>query len=153
MTILKGVPRIINPELLRVLARMGHGDELVLADANFPAAFCATTTTLGAELRYDTTGIPELLRAIMTLLPLDPVAPAGIFMQMMPEHVAAGWKTPVWATYKAIIVDANGPTGFEEVERMAFYERAKKAFAIVATGETALYGNLILKKGVIGTSE
>jgi L-fucose mutarotase len=71
----------------------------------------------------------------------------------MPEHKAAGWKTPIWAEYKKIVLDANGPTQFEEVERFAFYERAKKAFAIVATGETALYGNFIIKKGIIGTSE
>ncbi len=98
MTILKGVPSILSPELLAVLARMGHGDELVLADANFPSSSVAACTTLGHELRYDATSIPELLTAIMMLLPLDPVAKSGIFMQMMPEHVAAGWKTPIWDT-------------------------------------------------------
>jgi L-fucose mutarotase len=82
MTILRGIPRIINPELLTVLARMGHGDELVLADANFPSASCAKTTTQGCEIRYDTTGIPEILTAIMKLTPLDPVAKSGIFMEM-----------------------------------------------------------------------
>ena len=171
MTILRGIPRIINPDLLRILARMGHGDELVLADANFPAASCAATTTHGVEIRewrrvaracrcslhlrvcsllllararaaqrgppqlnraaahhpphnrrargagYDTTGVPELLRAIVQLMPLDPVANAGIFMAMMPEHVAAGWRTPIWDEYKSIILEANGPTGFEEVRR------------------------------------
>jgi L-fucose mutarotase len=71
----------------------------------------------------------------------------------MPEHVAAGWKTPIWDEYKTIIIAANGATEFEEVERFAFYERSKKAFAIISTGETALYGNLIIKKGIIGTSE
>ena len=67
-------------------------------------------------------------------------------MEMMPEHKAAGWKTPIWDTYKGIIVAANGATEFEEVERFAFYERSKKAYCVVATGETALYGNLIIKK-------
>lgn len=71
----------------------------------------------------------------------------------MPKHVDAGWKTPIWDEYKAIIIAANGVTEFEEVERFAFYERAQKAFAIVSTGETALYGNLIIKKGFIGASE
>ena len=99
----------------------------------------------------DGTSIPELLTAIMALTPLDPVAKSGIFMQMMPEHVAAGWKTPIWDTYKGIILAANGPTEFEEVERMAFYERSKRAYCVVATGETALYGNLIIKKGIIGS--
>ncbi len=119
MTILRGIPRVLNPKLLYVLASMGHGDEIVLADANFPAASCAKHTTLGEEIRMDSTPIPELLAAIAALMPLDPVANAGIFMQMMPEHVAAGWKTPIWDTYKGIIVAANGPTQFEEVERMA----------------------------------
>lgn len=187
MTILRGIPRIINPDLLRILARMGHGDELVLADANFPAASCAATTTHGVEIRewrrvararvaarrctscvlptttsrararaaggaawtppaqlrrpqpppppphnrrtrgagYDTTGVPELLRAIVQLMPLDPVANAGIFMAMMPEHVAAGWRTPIWDEYKSIILEANGPTGFEEVRRarLAVWDR------------------------------
>jgi len=151
-TILKGVPRILSPDLLRVLARMGHGDELVLADCNFPAASCAATTTHGIELRSER-GIPELLKAVMSVLPLDPVAPSGIFMAMMPEHVAAGWKTPIWAEYKSVILAAEPTCKFEEVERFAFYERAKKAFAIVSTGETALYGNLILRKGVLGPGE
>jgi L-fucose mutarotase len=71
----------------------------------------------------------------------------------MPEHKAAGWKTPIWATYKEIIAAAGEAGTEEEVERMAFYERAKKAFAVVVTGEGALYGNLILKKGIIGTKD
>lgn len=87
----------------------------------------------------------------MQITPLDPVAKAAITMEMMPEHKAAGWKTPIWDTYKKIILDASPTTEFEEVERFAFYERSKRAFAVVATGETALYGNLILKKGIIGS--
>jgi len=150
MTILKGIPRVINPALLAALARMGHGDEIVLADANFPSASVGACTTLGAEIRVDGTGIPELLEAIMALLPLDPVAKNTIFMEMMPEHKAAGWKTPVWDVYKGVIAAAGEAAAVEEVERMAFYERAKKAFVVVATGEKALYGNLILKKGIIG---
>jgi L-fucose mutarotase len=72
-------------------------------------------------------------------------------MAMMPEHKAAGWKTPIWAEYSAIVAAGNGKeVEFQEVERQAFYVRASKAFCVVATGETALYGNLILKKGVIG---
>jgi L-fucose mutarotase len=122
-----------------------------LADANFPSASVAAHTTLGKEIRLDGTSIPELLTAIMQIMPLDPVAKAGIFMEMMPEHKAAGWKTPVWDTYKKIVLEASPATEFEEVERFAFYDRSKKAFAVVATGETALYGNFILKKGIIGS--
>ncbi len=78
MTILRRIPAVINPKLLFALASMGHGDELVLADANFPSASVAKTTTLGEEIRIDGTSIPELLTAIMTLLPLDPVAKSGV---------------------------------------------------------------------------
>jgi L-fucose mutarotase len=132
---------------------MGHGDELVFADANFPSASVAKSTTLGTEIRVDGSGIPELLTAVMKLLPLDPVAKNGIFMEMMPEHKAAGWKTPIWDVYKTIILGEEPAAQFEEVERFAFYERSKRAFAVIATGETALYGNLILKKGVIGSKD
>lgn len=76
-----------------------------------------------------------------------------MFMEMMPEHKAAGWKTPIWDVYKGIILEAEPAAQFDEVERFAFYERSKKAFAVVATGEGALYGNLILKKGIIGTKD
>ncbi len=145
MTILKGVPSIINPTLLAALARMGHGDEIVLADANFPAASVAAHTTLGAEIRIDGTGIVELLEAIMKLLPLDPVAKNTLFMEMMPEHKAAGWETPIWAKYLGVIAASGETAQTGEIERMAFYERAKTAFAVVSTGETALYGNLIVR--------
>jgi L-fucose mutarotase len=154
MTILKGIPRVITPRLLFALARMGHGDEIVLADANFPSASVAHHTTLGEEIRCDGTNIPELLKGILQLLPLDPAVPAPCFtMAMMPMHVAAGWKAPIKDEYKAIVAEANGgaPVAFEEVERFAFYEQAKKAFCVVSTGEGALYANLILKKGVIGS--
>jgi L-fucose mutarotase len=154
MTILKGIPKVISPRLLFALARMGHGDEIVLADANFPSASCAKTTTFGEEIRCDGTGIPELLSAILTLMPLDPAVPAPAFtMEMMPMHVAAGWKAPIKDEYKKILNEAAGGGGgvsVAEVERFAFYDQAKKAFAIVSTGEGALYANLILKKGVIG---
>jgi L-fucose mutarotase len=83
MTILKGIPRVITPELLAILARMGHGDELVLADANFPAASVAASTPTRTEVRLDGASIPELLEAIMQLLPLDETAPPAILMGMV----------------------------------------------------------------------
>lgn len=155
MTILKHIPRVIQPRLLYVLASMGHGDEIVLADANFPAESVAKHTTLGEAIRIDGTGIPEILKGVMQLMPLDETTSNCLLMGMMPEHKAAGWKTPIWEEYKKLVKEGNGQVAgtFEEVERFAFYERAKKAYAIVATGETALYGNLILKKGVIGTAD
>ena len=112
----------------------------------------AKHTTLGEEIRCDGTGVPELLRGIMQLLPLDPAVPAPCFtMAMMPMHVEAGWKAPIKDEYKVIVGEVDPAAKFEEVERFAFYEQAKKAFCIVQTGEGALYANLILKKGVIGS--
>ncbi len=141
MTILKGVPSIISPQLIHVLAQMGHGDELVLADANFPSHSIAKHTPIGTPIAYDSSEVPTLLKAILELLPLDdpgigrgqgPVA----VMAMMQEHVDAGWKEPpVWATYKSIVEAAESKSmPIEKVERFAFYERAKKAFAVIATG-------------------
>jgi L-fucose mutarotase len=126
---------------------MGHGDEIVLADANFPAASHAQRL-----IRCDGLPIPELLEAIMKLLPLDTYVehPAAL-MQVVPGDDV---ETPIWKRYHEILapyVSVGNP--FEEVGRFTFYERAMKAYAIVATGESALYANLILKKGVIGDAE
>ncbi|NIK66776.1 MULTISPECIES: RbsD/FucU domain-containing protein [unclassified Paenibacillus] len=140
---LNGIPKIISPELLKILMEMGHSDEIVLADGNFPAVSHAQRL-----VRCDGHGVPELLDAIMQLFPLDQyVEKPAALMQVVPGDPA---KTPIWDEYKAIITQRSGlEEPFEEVERFAFYERAKKAYAIVATGESAIYANLILKKGVI----
>lgn len=150
MTILKGIPRCLPPSLLHILAKMGHGDVLCIADANFPAAAVAAHTA-GGLVTCDGSDAPTILRAIMTLLPLDPTcAPVG-FMELMPEHAAAGWKTPIKAQYQSICEAAEGrPIECREVERFAFYEAAKKAYAVVSTGETAFYANVLLTKGIIG---
>ncbi|EGD77224.1 RbsD or FucU transporter [Salpingoeca rosetta] len=152
MTVLKGIPSILPPELLLALAKMGHGDELVLADANFPAESVGASTPCSV-IRCDALGMPELLSAILKLLPLDETSCPCALMDLMPEHKAAGWQTPIWEQYRAIVAENEKRTvDFELVERFAFYERAKKAFVVVATGEQALYANLILKKGVIGST-
>ncbi len=140
---LKHIPPILSPQLLTVLARMGHGDELVLADGNFPAE------SRGREVvRADGHGVPALLEAILQLLPLDTfVAEPAIVMQPVDT---SDREPPVWDEYRRIISAAEGrEIPLAPLERFAFYERAGRAFAIVATSETALYGNLILKKGVI----
>lgn len=140
---LRGIPPILSPELLKILMEMGHSDEIVLADANFPAASHAQKI-----IRCDGHNIPELLEAILQLFPLDPYVPKpATLMQVVPGDTV---DTTIWETYRDI-VRANFPVNdpFEEVERFAFYERAKQAYAIIATGEKALYANLILKKGVI----
>lgn len=152
MTILKAVPRVLPPRLLYLLASMGHGDTIVLADANFPAASVAAATP-GGLVNCDGSDGPTILRAIMSLLPLDTTcSPVGL-MQLMPEHKAAGWKTPIWETYASIINAAEGrAVPIHEIERQAFYEAAKKAYAVVSTGEGALYANIIITKGIIGDS-
>lgn len=151
MTVLKGIPRILPPRLLYVLASMGHGDELVLADANFPSASVAREHNQAELISCDSLTVPELLEAICQLLPLDTYAefPAAV-MQVVPQD-AVGVATPIWDEFRWILQKSEGRTiELEQVERFAFYERAKRAFAVVSTGESALYGNLILKKGVLG---
>ncbi len=138
-----GIPKLLSPELLKILMEMGHSDEIVLADANFPAASHAQRL-----VRCDGHPIPELLDAILQLFPLDQYVEHPVtLMQVMPGDPT---QTPIWDEYKQIIECRTGLSEpFEEVGRFSFYERAKKAYAVIATGEEALYANLILKKGVI----
>jgi len=151
MGLLKGIPSNLSPELLYALAKMGHGDEIVLGDANFPSrSICKA----GPEL-VDATGhdISSLLESILKLFPLDiklyANAPVAL-MDLVPSDKERSLDVPVWSSYQEICNKAAGSqVSMEKVERFAFYRRAKEAFAIVATGETALYGNIILKKGVI----
>lgn len=140
---LKGIPSIIPPELLKILMEMGHGDELVISDGNFPAANYAQRL-----VRCDGHNIPDLLDAIMKLFPLDPYVDAPVtLMQVVPGDKV---ETPIWDVYKDIIKKYEPVTNkVSNVERFAFYEQAKKSYAIVATGEKALYANIILKKGVV----
>ena len=139
---LKGIPNIISPELLKILCEMGHGDEIVLANANFPAVSCARRL-----IRLDGIKITDLLDPVLNLFPLDSFVDAPLALMGVP----AGYSglPPVWEVYRSIVKKHDDKAGFEEVERFAFYERAKAAFAIVATGEMASYSNLILKKGAI----
>ena len=140
---LKRIPSIISPKLMKVIMEMGHGDELVIADGNFPAASMAQRL-----IRADGHGIPELLEAIMNFFPLDnyvekPVA----LMAVVPGDPT---KPVIWEQYRSISEKAeSGFKEFELVERFAFYERAKQAYAILASGESALYANIVLKKGVV----
>ena len=143
MFMLKGIPGILSPELLKVLMEMGHGDEIVLADGNFPAASIANRL-----VRCDGHQIPELLEAVLKLFPLDPYVDAPVsLMQVVPGDPV---ETPIWDVYRNIVQKYEPVNnGVENIERFAFYERAKKAYAVVATGEKALYANIILKKGVV----
>ncbi|XP_028402714.1 fucose mutarotase-like [Dendronephthya gigantea] len=150
MVVLKGVPRILSPQLLYAMSRMGHGDELVLADANFPSSSICNNGP--EEIRADGHGIPELLEAILKFFPLDTYVPSpALLMEVTPSDVQKGMKSPtIWGDYKQKINKAEGhEISVGTIERFAFYERAKKSFAVVATGETALYGNIILVKGAL----
>ncbi len=139
---LKNIPKILSPDLLKILCEMGHGDELVIADANFPAESCGQRV-----IRADGHGGAKMLEAVLSVIPLDTYAKENFVLM----QVVAGdnVRPTIWEEYKKIAAakDPNVRAGFEE--RFAFYERAKKAYAIVATGEEAVYANIILKKGVI----
>lgn len=138
---LKGISPIISPELLKILCEMGHGDEIVIGDGNFPAASCAQRL-----VRLDGHNVPELLDAILKLFPLDTYVDSPVALMATTK----GDPTPeIWATYEEIVEKNNGKTAFSRVERFEFYERTKKAYAVIATSEKALYANIILKKGVI----
>lgn len=140
---LKGISGLISPELIKILMEMGHSDEIVFGDGNFPAASHAQRL-----VRCDGHGITELLNAVLPLFPLDVYVDHPVsLMAVTPGDTV---ETPIWQEYKQIVSNYHPVDDvFEEVERFAFYERAKQAYAIVSTGEKALYANVILKKGVI----
>lgn len=134
---LKGISHVVSPELLKTLAEMGHGDEIVISDAHFPAH-----TFNERVMRADGVGADRLLAGIIPLLELDSYATPVVMMAPVPGDEL---DPDVERRYRA----ALGYEGeIERVERFAFYERAKKAYAVVVSGETAKYGNVILKKGV-----
>lgn len=139
---LKSVPPLITPQLLKIIAEMGHGDELVISDANFPA-YAVNKNVVS----IDAVGVPEVLSAILKLYPLDQFVDFSAVLMDKPGSE----KPPIWSDYQKIISETPGEkfSRFEFEERFAFYERAKKAYAVVHTGETAIYANIIIKKGVI----
>ena len=132
--------------MLKVLCEMGHSDRLVLADGNFPAESMGKGAIV---IRCDGHGVAELLDAILQVFPLDTYVehPVSLMEVMAGDPV----ETPIWDTYRQIIErhDARGEKTVGHIERFAFYEEAKKAYAIIATGETALYANVMLQKGVV----
>lgn len=143
---LKNIPKIISPELLKVLCEMGHSDRIVIADGNFPSESMGKNAIV---IRADGHSATELLDAILTVFPLDTYVEKPVsLMQVMPGDKV---ETPIWDEYKKIVAkhDERGAEAFGEIERFSFYEEAKKCYAIIATGEGALYANLILQKGVI----
>lgn len=143
---LKNIPPILSPEMLKVLCEMGHSDRLVIGDANFPAESMGKNCIV---LRADGHSATDLLDAILTVFPLDTYVDKPVnLMQVMPGDPV---ETPIWDEYKAIIAkhDERGAETVGEIERFEFYRQTKECYAIIATGEKALYANVMLQKGVI----
>ena len=143
---LKGIPEIISPELLKVLCEMGHGDKIVIADGNFAAA---STGKSAIVIRCDGHGVPELLDAILKLFPLDRYVDCPItLLNVLPGDNV---ETPIWNVFKDIVskYEKNADSLFTGISRSDFYDVAKDAYAIIATSEKALYANVILQKGVL----
>ena len=141
---LKGISKKISPELLKILCEMGHGDEIVIADANFPSE------TFGKRvIRADGIKGTEMLDAVLSLFPLDTYSdPNMILMQLMDCDVGKINPT-IWEEYKDIANKHDKNVKVGNIDRFDFYERAKDAYAVIATGEQAVYANIILKKGVL----
>ena len=144
---LKGIPKILSPELLKVLCEMGHSDRLVIADGNFPSESMGKDAIV---IRMDGHGVPEILDAILQVFPLDTYVEKSVnLMQLMPSDVGRV-DTPIWDTYKEIVTkyDERGAKTIGNIERFAFYEEAKQSYCIIATGESAIYANVMIQKGV-----
>lgn len=143
---LKNIPKILSPELLKVLCEMGHSDRIVIGDGNFPAQSMGKDAVV---IRCDGHGVPEILDAILQVFPLDIYVEKPVsLMEVMPGDTV---ETPIWDEYKKIVAkyDERGEKAIDNIERFAFYEEAKTAYAIIATSEAALYANIMLQKGVV----
>ena len=143
---LKGISPMLSPELLKVLCEMGHGDSIVIADGNFPAQSMGKN---GIVIRMDGHGVPEILEAILQVFPLDQYVDQPVsLMERVPGDQA---DVSIWKTYDKLI-EAAEPRGtgvIQKLERFAFYEESKKAYAIIATSERSQYANVILQKGCV----
>jgi L-fucose mutarotase len=142
---LKNIPPILGPDLLAILRAMGHGDEIAIVDANYPA------DSAGPDLvRLDGVSATDALDAVLTLMPLDDfVDAAAICMQVVGN---AGRREPVMDAFETILKQHEPAMALASLERFAFYDRVKQGYAIIQTGERRLYGNIILKKGIIRPS-
>jgi len=137
---LKNIPSIISPELMKAMMEMGHGDEIVITDGNYPSASAGPPV-----IRADGHGTPELLNAILSFFPLDATSKSNvIFMKPNQEK-----KPAIWIKFKEILKKSKEIYSIEELERFEFYERASQSYCILASGEQAIYANIILKKGVV----
>ncbi|MCL1965048.1 MAG: fucose isomerase [Firmicutes bacterium] len=139
---LKGIPSILSPDLLKILMEMGHGDTIVIADGNFPGASLARRL-----IRLDGHGAAPLLDATLRLFPLDTYTDTPVkLMEVVPGDPV---ETPIWDEYAAIVEMHAPGTQIGRAERFAFYGLAREAYCVIQTGETALYANILLQKGVV----
>lgn len=139
---LKNIPPLLGPDLLGILRAMGHGDEIAIVDANYPADSAGPVL-----VRLDGISATDVLDAVLTLMPLDDfVDQAAICMQVVGN---ANKREPVMDAFETIVKRHEPAMGISTLERFAFYDRVKTGYAIVQTGETRLYGNILLKKGII----
>lgn len=142
---LKNIPSILSPMLLKTLCEMGHSDRLVIADGNFPSESMGKDAIV---IRCDGHGVPELLDAILTVFPLDTYIekPVNLMQVVEGDNV----ETPIWDTYNQIVSkhDQRGTDAIGTIERFAFYEQSKSCYCIIATGEKSMYANVMLQKGV-----
>ena len=143
---LKGIPKILSPELLKVLCEMGHGDRVVIADGNFPASEISKDSVI---IRMDGHGVCEVMEAMLQLYPLDTYVKKPVtLMEVMAGDTV---ETPIWDEYAKIIAatDARGEDAIRHIDRFDFYKEAKKAYAVICTSESTLYANIMLQKGVV----
>ena len=139
---LKGIPPILAPELLKVLCEMGHSDRLVIADGNFPSHTMGKNAIV---IRMDGHGVPEILDAILQVFPLDAYTDTPVQLMQLMDRDVGKIETPIWDTYKEIIAkyDERGAKAVTNIDE------AKEVYCIIATGETAVYANVMLQKGVV----
>lgn len=143
---LKGISPILSPELLKALCEMGHGDELVIADGNFPAESVGKNSRV---VRADGHCADKILEAVLQLFPLDTYTEKPVALMEIVKGDTCG-KPEIWNKYRDLLCKYEpNHHEIEMMERFDFYERAKKAYLIIATGETAIYANILLKKGVV----
>lgn len=140
---LKNLDPLLSPDLLSTLRAMGHGDEIALVDANFPAA------SIGPPVvRAEGSTVTAIAAAVLSLMPLDEFVPCAAFHMQVVDNPAA--QMPIFEEFRALLRKFEPKVAkLEGIERFAFYERVRRCFAVVATGERRLYGNLILKKGIL----
>lgn len=143
---LKGISPILGPQLLKVLCEMGHSDTIVIADGNFPAE---TMGKNGIVIRMDGHGVPEILKAILEVFPLDQYIDKPV--KLMERCEGDNADVSIWKKYDEIVsnADSRGTALIEKLERFSFYEEARKAYCVIATSETSQYANVILQKGCV----